>query len=201
MPRGIYARTPAHRQKLRDAWYSGDKSQAHIETLARVSRTPEANAKRSATLKKTLGTPEARKAKAAASTGRQVSAGTKEKISRALTKLTPEQRAANKRVNRFFSNQLQRIMRQMKMRKGATAEQILGYTRLQLRQHLEAQFRDGMSWESGGFHIDHIKPVAAFICEGETNPAVIHALDNLQVLTPRENLTKSDKFPLLQVPV
>lgn len=69
-----------------------------------------------------------------------------------------------------------------------------------LRQHLEAQFRDGMSWESGGFHVDHIKPVAAFIREGVTNPAVIHALDNLQVLTPRENLTKSDKFPLLQVP-
>lgn len=59
--------------------------------MARVSRTPEANAKRSATLKKTLGTPEARKAKAAASTGRQVSAGTKEKISRALTKLTPRE--------------------------------------------------------------------------------------------------------------
>lgn len=46
----------------------------------------------------------------------------------------------------------------------------------------------------------HIKPVAAYIREGVTNPAVIHALDNLQVLTPRENLTKSDKFPLLQVP-
>lgn len=68
------------------------------------------------------------------------------------------------------------------------------------RQKLEAQFRDGMSWESGGFHVDHIKPVAAFIREGVTNPAVIHALDNLQVLTPRENLTKSDKFPLMQVP-
>lgn len=91
-------------------------------------------------------------------------------------------------------------MRKMKLRKGATAEQILGYTRLQLRQHLEAQFRDGMSWESGGFHVDHIKPIAAFIREGVTDPAVIHALDNLQILTPHENLTKSDKFPFLQVP-
>ncbi len=201
MPRGIYIRTPEYRQKLRDAWYSSDKCAAHIKTLAEAAQTPEAKAKRSATLKKTLGTPEARRTKAEAATGRQVSDHTKEKIRRALTKLTPEQRAANKRVNRVFSNQLQRIMRQMKMRKGATAEQILGYTRLQLRQHLEARFRDGMSWESGGFHVDHIKPVAAFIREGVTNPAVIHALDNLQVLTPRENLTKSDKFPLLQVPL
>lgn len=200
MPRGIYIRTPEYRQKLRDAWYSSDKCAAHIKTLAEAAQTPEAKAKRSATLKKTLGTPEARRTKAEAATGRQVSDHTKEKIRRALTKLTPEQRAANKRVNRVFSNQLQRIMRKMKLRKGATAEQILGYTRLQLRQHLEAQFRDGMSWESGGFHVDHIKPVAAFIREGVTNPAVIHALDNLQVLTPRENLTKSDKFPLLQVP-
>ena len=200
MPRGIYIRTPEYRQKLRDAWYSSDRSWAHIETLARVSRTPEANAKRSATLKKTLGTPEARKAKAAASTGRQVSAGTKEKISRALTKLTPAQRLANKRVTRVFSNQLQRIMRKMNLRKSATAEQILGYTRAQLRQHLESQFRPGMSWESGGFHVDHIKPVAAFIREGVTDPAVIHALDNLQILTPHENLTKSDRYPFLQVP-
>ncbi len=201
MPRGIYIRTPEYRQKLRDAWYSSDKCAAHIKTLAEAAQTPEAKAKRSATLKKTLGTPEARRTKAEAATGRQVSDHTKEKIRRALTKLTPEQRSANKRVNRVFSNQLQRIMRKMKLRKGATAEQILGYTRLQLRQHLEAQFRDGMSWESGGFHVDHIKPVAAFIREGVTNPAVIHALDNLQVLTPRENLTKSDKFPLLQVPL
>lgn len=201
MPRGIYTRTTEYRQKLREAWYSSDKSKAHIETLKVLSQTPEANAKRSASLKQSLATPEARLAKAKAATGRKVSAQTREKIRIALTKLTPEQRAANKRVNRVFSNQLQRIMRKMKLRKGATAEQILGYTRLQLRQHLEAQFRDGMSWESGGFHVDHIKPVAAFIREGVTNPAVIHALDNLQVLTPRENLTKSDKFPLLQVPL
>lgn len=200
MPRGIYVRTPEYRQKLRDAWYSSDKSRAHIKTLAEAAQTPEAKAKRSATLKKTLGTPEARRAKAEAATGRQVSDHTKEKIRRALTKLTPAQRLANKRVTRVFSNQLQRIMRKMNLRKSATAEQILGYTRAQLRQHLESQFRPGMSWESGGFHVDHIKPVAAFIREGVTDPAVIHALDNLQILTPHENLTKSDKFPFFQVP-
>jgi hypothetical protein len=200
MPRGIYVRTPEYRQKLRDAWYSSDKSRAHIKTLAEAAQTPEAKAKRSATLKKTLGTPEARRAKAEAATGRQVSDHTKEKIRRALTKLTPAQRLANKRVTRVFSNQLQRIMRKMNLRKSATAEQILGYTRAQLRQHLESQFRPGMSWESGGFHVDHIKPVAAFIREGVTDPAVIHALDNLQILTPHENLTKSDRYPFLQVP-
>lgn len=200
MPRGIYVRTPEYRQKLRDAWYSSDKCAAHIKTLAEAAQTPEAKAKRSATLKKTLGTPEARRAKAEAATGRQVSDHTKEKIRRALTKLTPAQRLANKRVTRVFSNQLQRIMRKMNLRKSATAEQILGYTRAQLRQHLESQFRPGMSWESGGFHVDHIKPVAAFIREGVTDPAVIHALDNLQILTPHENLTKSDRYPFLQVP-
>lgn len=200
MPRGIYTRTTEYRQKLREAWYSSDKCKAHIETLKVLSQTPEANAKRSASLKQSLATPEARLAKAEAAIGRKVSAQTREKIRIALTKLTPEQRAANKRVNRVFSNQLQRIMRKMKLRKGATAEQILGYTRDQLRRHLEAQFRPGMSWESGGFHVDHIKPVAAFIRDGVTDPAVIHALGNLQILTPHENLTKSDRYPFLQVP-
>ena len=64
MPRGIYVRTPEYRQKLRDAWYSSDKSRAHIKTLAQKSQTPEANAKRSASLKRSLATPEARRIKA-----------------------------------------------------------------------------------------------------------------------------------------
>ena len=200
MPRGVFTRTDEHRAKLRAAWHASEKCRAHLAGLSNINQTPEARAKRSASLKATLRHPDVRQRRAEAMSGRTVSQETREKIRVSLTRLTDDQRRANKRITRVFSNQLRRIMKKMSLRKGATAEQILGYTREQLRAHLESQFKPGMSWEAGGFHVDHIKPVAAFIREGVTNPAVIHALDNLQVLTPRENLTKSDKFPLLQVP-
>ena len=93
-----------------------------------------------------------------------------------------------------------RHAKKMACKRSLSREQILGYTREQLRAHLESQFRPGMSWESGGFHVDHIKPSPRSFVKVLTDPAVIHALDNLQILTPHENLTKSDKFPFLQVP-
>ncbi|MGL5566685.1 MAG: hypothetical protein ACRDC4_13260, partial [Plesiomonas sp.] len=47
------------------------------------------------------------------------------------------------------------------------AEGLCGYTNGDLIAHLEALFTDGMSWENRSeWHIDHIKPVAAFMAEG-----------------------------------
>ena len=42
---------------------------------------------------------------------------------------------------------------------------VVGYTKEELKKHLEAQFRDGMTWENygrGGWQIDHIIPISAF---------------------------------------
>lgn len=200
MPRGVYVRSPELKQKLRDAWYSSEKSKTHILSLRHLSQTPEARAKRSESVSRLFDDPKIRKRWSEAQVGHVVSQETREKLRRSLTKLTDEQRRANKRIAGILSGALRRVMKKIGARKIVKSEQILGYTREQLRAHLEAQFRPGMSWESGGFHVDHIKPVAAFIREGVTDPAVIHALDNLQILTPHENLTKSDKFPFLQVP-
>lgn len=52
-----------------------------------------------------------------------------------------------------------------------------------------------MSWSSrGSFEIDHKIPMAHFFNNGIFDPAVINALDNLQVLTPQENKSKSDRL-------
>lgn len=73
-------------------------------------------------------------------------------------------------------------------------DEILGYSASQLREHLKAQFTEGMSWDNWGeWHIDHIKPVAQFKREGITDPKIINALSNLQPLWAEENLKKSDK--------
>ena len=64
---------------------------------------------------------------------------------------------------------------------------LLGYSVLELKEHLESLFTDGMTWDNyGEWHIDHIKPVSSF--DKDTLPNVVNALSNLQPLwaTTRE---------------
>lgn len=201
MPRGVFVRTSAHRESARTAWFASEKSRARIDSLCAASQTPAAQAKRNASVKTSHSRADVRRKISLALTGRAVSEETKQKIRKSLTRLTPEQKAAKKRINRVFSNQLSRILRKMKLRKGATAEVILGYTREQLRDHLEKQFRPGMSWAHGGFHVDHKAPIAEFLRAGIMDPAQVHALSNLQILTPAENLAKGDRTDWLGLPV
>lgn len=78
---------------------------------------------------------------------------------------------------------------------GRHTEEILGYTKKQLKNHIELQFLEGMSWQNHGeWHIDHIKPVFAFVKEGTTDPKIINALENLQPLWAKDNLRKGASY-------
>jgi len=64
---------------------------------------------------------------------------------------------------------------------------------------LEMQFEPGMTWdnygrESGNWVVDHKKPIARFIEQGEHRPHVIFAICNLQPMWVSENCSKQDKF-------
>ena len=64
---------------------------------------------------------------------------------------------------------------------------MLGYSALDLKQHIESMFTEGMSWDNHGeWHIDHIKQVVSF--NSDTAPSVVNALSNLRPLwaTTRE---------------
>ena len=74
-------------------------------------------------------------------------------------------------------------------------ESLLGYTFKDLKEHIEAMFVEGMSWENRSeWHIDHIKPIHLFIKENIVDPSVINALSNLQPLWAKDNLSKSGKY-------
>ena len=76
----------------------------------------------------------------------------------------------------------------------APAKELLGYSVEEFCQHIESQFLPGMSWEDrGAWHIDHIKPISAFLAEGITDPKIINALSNLRPLWARDNLVKGAK--------
>lgn len=67
----------------------------------------------------------------------------------------------------------------------------LGYTAEQFRQHIEAQFSDGMSWANHGtWHVDHIRPLASFDLTDERERKAANALVNLQPLWAVENMKK-----------
>lgn len=72
---------------------------------------------------------------------------------------------------------------------------LVGYTSEDLMAHMETLFTEGMSWDNhGDWHIDHIKPIAAFKAEGVTDLRIINALPNLQPLWAKDNLSKGAKF-------
>lgn len=104
-------------------------------------------------------------------------------------------RAAKDKSRQACKAMLRRVLTMARRRKDARTELMLGYSKDELRKHLEAQFRPGMSWvDRDSFHIDHIVPVSHFLKRGIYDPSVINALGNLQVLTPEENRRKGDKL-------
>lgn len=74
---------------------------------------------------------------------------------------------------------------------------LVGYTVDELRAHIEAQFKPGMSWDNmSEWHIDHIRPLASFNYTTTECPNFKEAwaLSNLQPLWASDNQRKSDKW-------
>lgn len=91
---------------------------------------------------------------------------------------------------RFICRQLvRRAYLNINSDKELTTLKFLGYTPLELKVHIEKQFREGMTWDNHGeWHIDHIIPIsqATTLEEG----IKLSQLNNLQPLWANENLTK-----------
>ena len=98
----------------------------------------------------------------------------------------------------LFRSKLNKIL---KCKKEKTFD-IIGCTPNELKQHLESQFKEGMTWENHGmygWHIDHIKPL--YFGEDDTELKLLSHYTNLQPLWWNENLDKRmvDKtFPFNQ---
>jgi hypothetical protein len=72
---------------------------------------------------------------------------------------------------------------------------IIGCTPNQLKEHLENQFTEGMSWENYGlfgWHIDHIIPLSSAKTEEELYKLCNYS--NLQPLWAEDNLKKGNKI-------
>ncbi|AIQ94736.1 hypothetical protein [Prochlorococcus sp. MIT 0604] len=67
----------------------------------------------------------------------------------------------------------------------------------ELRNRIEEQFQEGMSWENWtkeGWHIDHVRPIASFDLNDTEQHKTCFNWRNLQPLLGSENLQKLDKY-------
>lgn len=84
-------------------------------------------------------------------------------------------------------------------KRGLSWEKLVGYTVQELRSHLEALFKPGMTWDNyGKWHVDHKKPQVLFEFDSADHPEfrACWALSNLQPLWALDNLRKGDSYSM-----
>lgn len=80
---------------------------------------------------------------------------------------------------------------------GRRTFEILGYSSLVLKEHLEKQFKRGMSWENyGEWHVDHKIPLTAhnYQTVDDIDFKRCWALSNLQPMWGKENMSKNNRL-------
>lgn len=88
---------------------------------------------------------------------------------------------------------IKRALKFLGTKKEDSTIDILGYSPIDLKKHIDGKFIDGMTWENyGEWHIDHIKPISSF--EKNEDPKIVNSLDNLQPLWAFDNLSKGCRY-------
>jgi len=73
--------------------------------------------------------------------------------------------------------------------------ELIGCSIEKLMEHLESQFKPGMTWENyGKWHIDHIRPCASFDLSDPEQQKDCFNWKNLQPLWAEENFTKHARY-------
>jgi hypothetical protein len=96
------------------------------------------------------------------------------------------------RLRRIISKAIRKSIKRNK--NGYHWGDLVGYTLDDLKQHLEKQFKDGMSWDNyGNWHIDHVIPQSWFKFKSYDDPEfkLCWCLGNLQPLWAKENISKN----------
>ena len=91
-------------------------------------------------------------------------------------------------------SRLKSFLRKKHISKKNKTFELVGCTPQQLKEHLEKQFREGMTWDNHGmygWHIDHIIPLSSATTEEELYKLCHYT--NLQPLWAEENLSKGNK--------
>jgi hypothetical protein len=128
-------------------------------------------------------------------------------INRRIRKTPSARAAARKNQNeRYHTDMNYRLAKNLRTRvrvalrgiaKSAKTKELLGCSFKELKIYIESKFEEGMSWENYGYdgwHIDHIKPCAAFnLVDPEEQKQCFH-YSNLKPLWAFENISKNSNY-------
>lgn len=106
-----------------------------------------------------------------------------------------EQVELNKKIHKASKYIIKDCLKLLGLKKNSKTEELLGYTRKDLLEHLQKD-PNFENWRNDSFnyHIDHIFPVKAFVENGIEDLNIINNLDNLRIISAKENLSKNDKY-------
>lgn len=88
-----------------------------------------------------------------------------------------------------------KVFKRIGLNKPTKSENLLGIDWIGLKEYIEKKLKDGMRWGNygrGGWHIDHIIPLA--YAKNETELISLCHYTNLQPLWEKENFSKGDKI-------
>lgn len=101
----------------------------------------------------------------------------------------------NNKVIILSHSLLNNVLKYTGKKKNNKTENILGYTRKELLEHLQKDLNFN-NWKNtkNEYHIDHLFPIIGFIEYNIFDPKIINSLDNLRIIPAKENLIKHDKY-------
>ena len=101
----------------------------------------------------------------------------------------------NFKIRRLLRSRILHALKVQSAKKSNKTLELIGCSVNELWEHLEGQFTDGMTRQNQGeWHIDHIKPCAAFDLTDPKQQKECFNYKNLQPLWAQDNLKKSDKW-------
>jgi hypothetical protein len=101
-------------------------------------------------------------------------------------------------LRKNLAGRVREAVKKQYSKKAYKSMELIGCTIQELRDHLESQFTEGMTWDNmgrGGWHIDHIIPCAFFDLSKPSHQKVCFNWQNLQPLWESDNCAKGDKIP------
>ncbi len=124
----------------------------------------------------------------------------KEKVARMAKQNMRKRRKNNPqfRLSDSMSSLMRNALRYNNLSKNNTTwKKLAGYTEIELQEHLELQFVDGMTWDNyGEWHVDHIIPISFFQYKSPNDVEfkICWRLENLQPMLAMDNKMKSNKI-------
>ena len=104
----------------------------------------------------------------------------------------------NFKLGKTIRQRIREVIKNSNGYKAYETMELLGCSIQETKEHLEKQFKEGMTWENYGYktwHIDHIMPCASFdLTDPEQQKKCFH-YTNLQPLWAHENMSKGAKIP------